>query len=218
MTRFFDGFLISAMVRPITPRSITPRPIAPRLTAARLLIATGFGLSLGITEAAIAQPAVMQIPVPAPQARRTAVGTDRAEAAQDRPAAEARVEMTLGGEPLAMPGETAPVGNWAGRAGVKAIAAAQMPWMDGTPYAAVAPWGQAQSLQIQYRVVVATPGPAYAQALKRIVPEAIALKASSGTAQSKSMMQAGAFVDWRRANALRRALQAYGFLAEVQGL
>ncbi len=172
-----------------------------RLAGAVLIL----GVNLGIAEV-LAQPgSVMQIPVPAPQKRGAAVGGGGADFSQTAKRSESR--DVLAGEPLAMPGETVPVGRWSGRSGVKEIALAEMPWMGGAGYG----YGATVVAQVQYRVVVATPSEVHVDALKQVMPEAIAV------ADGK-MMQAGAFADWRRANALRRALGAYGFIVEVQGL
>ncbi len=172
------------------------------------------------SQAGMAQPgAVMQIPVPAP-VRGSSVGgpggnVKGGSSQETQPGAISIPGEILLGEPLAMPGETVPVGSWSGRAGVKAVAVAEMPWMTGGfgGYAvAFAPPSQVPvQPQAQYRVVVVTPSDGHVQALKQVVPEAIALEGGR-------LMQAGAFVDWRRANALRRAVGAYGFQAEVRGL
>ncbi len=160
--------------------------------------------------AAIAQPgSVMQIPVPAPQARGGAIGEGGADFSNGASLPTPAGREVLAGEPLAMPGETVPVGSWAGRAGVKEIALAEMPWMGGGGYGYG--YGGTVVAQAQYRVVVATPSEAHADALQQVMPEAIAL-------DNPAMMQAGAFADWRRANALRRALGAYGFVVEIQGM
>lgn len=175
------------------------------------------------SQAGMAQPgAVMQIPVPAP-VRGASVGgpggnnVSSGSSQVTQPGTVSMPGEILLGEPLAMPGETVPVGSWSGRAGVKAVAVAEMPWMAGgvgTSAVAFAPPGRAPvpaQVPAQYRVVVATPSEGHVQALKQVVPEAIALEGGR-------LMQAGAFVDWRRANALRRAVGAYGFQAEVRGL
>ncbi len=203
MKSCFDGLLNGA----IAVQGSWPGSGRSALAGAVLFLAAGFGWEV---QAAIAQPgSVMQIPVPAPQMRRAAVEGSGAEFVQN--AQNAVTGEVLVGEPLAMPEATVPVGSWAGRAGVKEIALAEMPWIGGVGYAiAVAPQFQAL-VPAQYRVVVATPNEVHSEALKQVIPEAIALAGGK-------MMQAGAFADWRRANALRRALGAYGFTVEVQGL
>lgn len=198
MKSFFGGLLNYATIRNVGGAEWCWG--CSRLAGAVVML----GASLG-TEV-LAQPgSVMQIPVPAPQTSRAAVGGGGANSSQ--PAPVAGTGDVLAGEPLAMPGETVPVGRWSGRSGVKEVALTEMPWMGGAGYG----YGVAVVAQAQYRVVVATPSDAHVDALKQVMPEAI-------TIASGQTMQAGAFADWRRANALRRALGAYGFVVEVQGL
>lgn len=104
-----------------------------------------------------------------------------------------------------------PVGRWSGRSGVKEVALAEMPWMGGAGYELGYGYGVAVVAQAQYRVVVATPSEVHVNALKQVMPSAIAIA-------DGRMMQAGAFADWRRANALQRALGTYGFIVEIHGL